>query len=588
VRTPGDETACCGYCELELPLSLKTEHHLRFLAVLLVLLASFVVELTQAQETPQSPAAEVDGIIRDSAGKPIVGVSVLLSKKEEDSSPTETKTDGAGAFSFSAVAAGTYKVTVKKSGFRDAIEDSIKLSPAEKKHCEFVLQSSGGSSSFPAAGIELDDRPNFTVAGITDSTGSGGHGSETRMRTGETLAKDTLNLESSKSEATPTTAPKDGEGPETREPENALQAALLKNPQSFATNHELGAFYVHSQRCREAIPLLEAAYKLDPGDHANDIDLVLALRACGERSKARDHASQMLANEKALGKREEADLRRTLGDLDEKMGDPLGAAREYERAAGLDSSEQNYFAWGAELLLHRAAGPATEVFGRGVRLHPDSPRMLAGLGAALYTSGLADEAAQRLCQAADLEPVNTAPYLFLGKMQEAASGPLPCAEQKLARFAQDQPENAFANYYYALALWKRNRGSENTDSLRHAEALLEKASTIDPKLDSAYVQLGNLNFARGAFPEAVAAYQKAIVTNPASSEAHYRLGLAFKRIGEEAKAQTAFEQYKQLDKTETAAIERQRRELRQFLFVLKDQPAVSQPSPDPLPPSLPR
>ncbi len=565
---------------------MKTDHHLRFLAVLLALLVSFVVELTPAQETPQSPVAEVDGIIRDSAGKPIMGASVLLSK--EDASPAETTTDAAGAFSFSAVAPGTYRVTANKSGFRDAIEDSIKLSPTEKKHCEFVLQSSGGSSSPLAAGIELDDRPNFTVAGITDSTGSGGHGSETRMRTGETLAKDTLNLESSKSEATPTTAPKDGTGPETRESENALQAALLKNPQSFATNHELGAFYFHSQRCREAIPLLEAAYKLDPGDHPNAIDLVLALRACGEYSKARDHASQMLANAKVLGKREEADLRHALGDLDEKLGDPLGAAREYERAAGLDSSEQNYFAWGAELLLHRAAAPATEVFGRGVHLHPDSARMLAGLGAALYTSGSADEAAQRLCEAADLEPANTAPYLFLGKVQEAASGPLPCAEQKLARFAQDQPENAFANYYYALALWKRNRGSENTDSLRHAESLLEKASMIDPKLDGAYVQLGNLHFARGAFPEAVAAYQNAIATNPASSEAHYRLGLAFKRIGEEAKAQSEFEQYKQLDKTETAAIERQRRELRQFLFVLKDQPTVSRPSPNPLPPSAPR
>ncbi len=146
-------------------------------------------------------------------------------------------------------------------------------------------------------------------------------------------------------------------------------------------------------------------------------------------------------------------------------------------------------------------------------------------------------------------------------MQEAASGPLFCAEQKLARFALDQPENAFANYYYALALWKRNRGSANSDALGHAETLLEKASTIDPKLDSACVQLGNLYFARGVFPEAVAAYQKAIAINPASSEAHYRLGLAFKRIGEEAKAQSEFEQYKQLDKTETAAIERQRREL---------------------------
>jgi len=214
--------------------------------------------------------------------------------------------------------------------------------------------------------------------------------------------------------------------------------------------------------------------------------------------------------------------------------------------------------------------------------------MLAGLGAALYTSGSADEAAQRLCQAADLEPANPAPYLFLGKMQEAAPGPLPCAEQKLGSFAQDQPANALANYYYALALWKQSRGSENSDALRHAEALLEKALTIDPKLDAAYLQLGNLHFARGSLPEAVAAYQKAIAANPAGSEAHYRLGLALKRIGEEAKAQSEFDQYKQLEKTEAAAVERQRREIGQFLFVLKAQPTAAQPGPDSLPASVPR
>jgi tetratricopeptide (TPR) repeat protein len=85
------------------------------------------------------------------------------------------------------------------------------------------------------------------------------------------------------------------------------------------------------------------------------------------------------------------------------------------------------------------------------------------------------------------------------------------------------------------------------------------------------LQLGNLYFARGALPEALAAYKKAVAANSASSEAHYRLGLTYKRIGDEGKAGDEFEEYKRLDRTEAAAEERQRRELRQFLFILKDQ-----------------
>src|SRR5271169_1577099 len=154
-------------CGLE-PHLLETDHTLRLL-FLSALLVSFVVAPTRAQDTSRQPVAQVEGIVHDSAGKPIVGVSVSLTQ-EKGASPAETKTDAAGAFSFSAIAAGTYRVTLKKSGFHDAIEDSIKLDPAEKKHCEFVFQTSGASSPL-ATGIELDDRPNFTVAGITDSAG---------------------------------------------------------------------------------------------------------------------------------------------------------------------------------------------------------------------------------------------------------------------------------------------------------------------------------------------------------------------------------------------------------------------------------
>jgi tetratricopeptide (TPR) repeat protein len=572
LRFPGAETR---ECELRPWLQAKGSWRL---ALFLAALMSLPTSSALAQDAAPPQTAQVEGIVRDSAGKAVAGATVHL-QQEGRSSSAETKTSADGSFVFLAVRAGTYTVKLEKSGFRDATEESIKLAPAEKKHCDFVLRASAESTPSPTpasspATIELDDRPNFTVAGIADSTGAGGHGSETRLRTGEALAKETLNLESGESKEAPTPAPKAGTiGHETNASESVLRAALLQSPRSFEANHKLGEFYFHSARYREAIPLLEAAYHANPGDHPNALDLALAFKACGEFAQAREQVAQMLAseNEKQLGKQDEADLRRLLGDLDEKLEDPLAAVREYERAAGLDASEQNYFAWGAELLLHRAGAPAIEVFGKGVRLHPDSARMLAGLGAALYTSGSAEEAAQRLCDASDIEPANPAPYFFLGKMQEAASAPLPCAEPKLARFAHDQPASALANYYYALALLKRNRGSEDPEALEYAKALLEKSSAIDPKLDRAYLQLGNLYVSRGALPEALVAYQKAVAANPAGSEAHYRLGLTYKRVGEEAKAQHEFEDYKRLDKTEAATIERQRRELRQFLFVLKDQ-----------------
>jgi tetratricopeptide (TPR) repeat protein len=509
----------------------------------------------------------------------------LLGDSQSSSARTQTNADG--TFVFLSVSAGSYAVKVEKSGFHDAVEDSIKLASTETRRCEFVLRTLSEPSPSPtgtpnsSSGIELDDRPNFTVAGIADSTGSGGHGSETRLRTGEGLARETVNLGSGKSgeagsNKAGTTAEIAGElDPKARASEDALLAAVGQTPRSFESNHLLGEFYFHRQRYRESIPSLAAAFQINPGDRQNAFDLALAYKVDGEFARSREVAYQMLAKDKNLSRQEEAKLHRMLGDLDEALGDPLGAVKEDERAVGLDGSEENYFAWGAELLLHRSAVPASEIFSKGVRAHPDSARMMAGLGAALYTSGSADEAAQRLCEASDLEPANQAPYLFLGKMQEATSTPLPCAEQKLERFLHGQPENAQANYYYALALWKRSRGSGDSATIQRVETLLMKASALDPKLDVAYLQLGNLHFARGEFQEAVTAYQKAIEANSADNEAHYRLGLAYNKIGDEAKAQREFEEYKKLDKAEAATVERRRQELRQFVFVLKDQPAPS-------------
>jgi tetratricopeptide (TPR) repeat protein len=261
-----------------------------------------------------------------------------------------------------------------------------------------------------------------------------------------------------------------------------------------------------------------------------------------------------------------------LGELDEELGDPLAAVREDEKAVSLDPSERNYFEWGSELLLHRAVQPAVEVFGKGATAHPKSARMLAALGAALFANGLYDEAAQRVCDASDLNPSDSAPYIFLGKIEMAAPSPVVCVEPKLARFLQQQPGNALANYYYAMSIWKGQKSPENASGLQQVETLLTKAVTIDPNFDDAYLQLGILYSAERDFEKAIGFYTKAITINPDLSAAHYRLGVAYERMGEPAKAKQEFQLHDEIEKRQAAAVERQRREIKQFMVVLKVEP----------------
>jgi tetratricopeptide (TPR) repeat protein len=241
---------------------------------------------------------------------------------------------------------------------------------------------------------------------------------------------------------------------------------------------------------------------------------------------------------------------------------PLDAVRQYQEAAELDPSEANLFNWGAELLTHRAVDQAIEVFSKGHRLFPRSTRTLLGLAVALYSRGSYDQAEQRFFEAADLNPSDPEPYLFLGKLSNGPITESAGFAERLERFVRLQPENASANYYYAATLSRTSP---------QARALLEKAVRLDPKLGDAFLLLGIVYAEEGDLTKAISAYQSAIDATPPMEESHYRLALAYRKIGETAKAQKEIQLYQQLSQKSVQQLERERAAIQQFVFELKHQ-----------------
>ena len=408
--------------------------------------------------------------------------------------------------------------------------------------------------------MEFADQPNFTIAGVTDWTAVGGHGSDSTLRTTETLASETRSLKQQGADgATSDSAPRIGEKVAS---EAELRAAVDLAPTSFRANHELGIFYLNERRYAEAIPLLEAAYKVDPTNETNQYDLGRAYEGAGDLPRARKRVQEFLAMRKS------ADLLRLAAELDEQLGDPLSAVREYEEAAKLNPSEQNYFEWGSELLLHRAVWQALEVLRRGADAYPRSVRMQTALGTALFAGARYDQAAERLCAASDLNPEDPDAYLFMGKIQMAAPNPLPCVEPRLARFVQQQPGNSEANYLYAMTILKYQEQRPDAKAVEQAKALLTKAVSVDPNCGEGYLELGNLAASERSFETAIDFYEKAIAADPQLADAHYRLGMAYDRTAQPAKAKQEFQLHDQIKQQQAEATEKQRRDVKQFLVVL--------------------
>lgn len=298
------------------------------------------------------------------------------------------------------------------------------------------------------------------------------------------------------------------------------------------------------------------------GGHGSDA----SLRA--SEALTRDTVKLGLKDAQATAPGLPGDSHRVQGELDEKRGDPLSAVREFQQAASENPSESNYFAWGSELLIHRAVWQAKEVFDEGVRLYPESARMLAARGAALFAGALYDQAALDLCKASDLNPENADPYLFMGKIEIAAPHPLPCVVAKLERFETLQPNNSLAKYYYAMALWKQQDQATDPQKMGRVKDLLNKAVTLDPKCAEAYLQLGNLSAEKKQWEQAIGDYLNAIQADPKLSEAHYRLAVAYERIGQTEKATEQFQLHDEIARNQAAEIQRQREAVKQFQVVL--------------------
>jgi tetratricopeptide (TPR) repeat protein len=93
--------------------------------------------------------------------------------------------------------------------------------------------------------------------------------------------------------------------------------------------------------------------------------------------------------------------------------------------------------------------------------------------------------------------------------------------------------------------------------------------------------LGVLYSDRGDLPQSISAYQQAIEASPQMEEPHYRLALAYRRISEKAKAQHELQLYERLSKKTKEDAERERHEIQQFVFAMRDAQPASQPQQKP-------
>lgn len=342
-----------------------------------------------------------------------------------------------------------------------------------------------------------------------------------------------------------------------------FRKALALEPDNYTANHNLGEYYVGTGKLAEAVPLLAHAQKINPAAYDNGYDLATAQLLTGNLLEARQVA------EKLLALRDTGELHNLLGQIDEKQGNFLAAAHDYETAARIDPSDDNLFAWGGELLIHRTYEPAVTVFRYATQRYPDSPRLQIGLGMALYARGLYQDSVTALLKAVDLAPDDARCYQFLARSYDRSPQQADDVIERFRRYAELQPGNARAQYYYAMSLWKGKQLEDASFDSHAVEELLRKSIALDATFPDVYFQLGNFYADQHQYEKSIPEYQRALQLNPNLPDAHYRLGIDYVHTGNKDRAQEELAVYQKLRSQDMAQDDRERAEVRQFIVSAK-------------------
>jgi tetratricopeptide (TPR) repeat protein len=347
-----------------------------------------------------------------------------------------------------------------------------------------------------------------------------------------------------------------------------FRKALDLEPHDYHANHNLGEFYIQTGKIAEAIPFLEEAQRITPAAYGNSYDLAQAYLETARLAPA-TQLVQSLLQQKDTG-----ELHNLLGQIEEKDGKFVEAANQFGVAAHMDPSEENLFAWGSELLVHRTYEPAIQVFETASQRYPNSPRLMIGLGMAYYLRGKYDEAVKSLLAAADLDPADPRCYLFLSKAYDSSPNQADEVIQRFRRFSELQPRNARAQYYYAMSLWKGKRAEDPGFDLKQVETLLQKSIGLDQNLPEAHVQLGNLYADQHEFAKSIPEYVRALELDPNLPDAHYRLGQDYVHTGQKDRAQAELAIYQRQRAAHLAEMDKQKDEVRQFVYSAKGEPSA--------------
>ncbi len=272
---------------------------------------------------------------------------------------------------------------------------------------------------------------------------------------------------------------------------------------------------------------MEKALELAPSDQA----LMLAT-AVAEFNAGR--LDQALANaQKAQSLQNSAAIEHLIGDIQERRGDSLAAAHNYQAAIALAPDNEAYrLSLGLQLLRHHTFDPALIVLEQGARQFPQSLRIKVALAMGYFLVNRDSDATKTLLEGMRLESGREFVLEYVSDLL-IDQGETPDANvvSQVCGDADAHPESGKAQAVCGGLLLRVQ--IDRGDASHHDDVLgrLRKAAQSVPEDATARCQLGKALVLDQQWPAARNEMEQCVRLRPDSTEWHYQLARIYLRLG---------------------------------------------------------
>ena len=314
-----------------------------------------------------------------------------------------------------------------------------------------------------------------------------------------------------------------------------------------------------------AIATFQKLLSVDPDSYDASYNLALAYFLSKDNNKAETVLNRLLRQHNV------AEAHNLLARVHEDSGEYLKALGQYEQAAVMEPTNEDYrFDFCFLLVKHRALKFALSQLTRATEDFPKSARLRIILGAAQFLKPNFDLALQELLQAIEADPSISQSYYYLGKIYEkVGQESQKKIMQKLRDYLALNPKDPWANYSYGVGLFQEQQRLGDAPDFSEAQTYLLKAIALKSDLAPAYFSLGLLYYAQSRTAESIEQFQQASKASPQMHEAHYRLAIAYSKLGMKQESERELHLHQKLRSESADDLDKRRKEFFDIIPTMK-------------------